>query len=84
MSEKQQSWFSKTLGRSLFSLIFGNFFEKKNNVSSLIALILVLAGCYVVVIQQKSDYIPYLFNILFVVIGYYFVKRQGSVNDEDE
>jgi len=83
-NEKQQSWYSKTIGRSLLFVIFGTFFEKKNNAASIIAIMLVASVCYVVVFQERLDYMPYLLNALFVVIGYYFGIRQNVVKPEED
>jgi len=39
--QKQKSWFARILGRSLISVLFGNFFEKKNNSAGIVAIMLV-------------------------------------------
>lgn len=81
-NDKQQSWYSRVFGRSLLSVIFGNFFENKNNAASIIAIMLVASACYVVVVQESSEYTPYLLNALFVVIGYYFGIHQNAYKPE--
>ena len=88
--EKEQSWYSKKLGRSLISVLFGNFFEKKSNSSSIIALILVGTLCYIIIYKllhntDISDEMEIITNIVFVVIGYYFGSKQiKATNDDDE
>jgi hypothetical protein len=71
------------LGRSVLNLLFGNFFNDKNNSASLIAIILVLTLCYAVIFQGK-DYVNGLLNIVFVVIGYYFGSRQSTKEGSPE
>jgi len=82
-STTEKSWYARTFGRSVISILAGNFFEKKNNASSIIAIILVLSICYVIVIKEKFEYINFLLNIVFVVIGYYFGAKQESTESDD-
>ena len=90
-NEIQKSWYSRTLGRSFFSIIFGGFFEKKNNSGGIIAIMLVSTLCYVVVMNMNkiTNFDPVIngvLNVIFVVIGYYFGAKQGVTskeNDED-
>lgn len=64
----------------LLELIVGiKFFEKKSNAASLIAILLVLSICYVIVVKEKFEYMSFLLNIVFVVIGYYFGAKQEAV-----
>ena len=86
MSDTQtKSWYSRIFGRSFFWMIFGNFFDKKNNAAGIIALVLVLSLCYTVVVQGKYEYVQGLLNIVFVVIGYYFgAKQSSSSTDADD
>ncbi len=46
---KAKSWYARTFGRSIFSIIFGKFFEIKNNTAGIVATSLVLTLCYVVI-----------------------------------
>lgn len=64
-------------------MLVGNFFEKKSNAASIIAIILVLSICYVIVVKEKFEYINFLLNIIFVVIGYYFGSKQESIERDD-
>jgi uncharacterized membrane protein AbrB (regulator of aidB expression) len=79
----ESSWWKRTFGRSVISLIVGNFFEKKNNAASIIAIVLVLTICYVIVIKEKFEYMNFLLNIVFVVIGYYFGAKQDVIENTD-
>lgn len=81
---KERSWWGRIIGRSVIAILLGNFFEKKTNTASIVALILVLTTCYVVVIKGKLGYMPSLLNIVFVVIGYYFGAKQHTINEEDD
>jgi hypothetical protein len=74
---------NRVLGRSVRNLLFGNFFNDKNNSASLIAIILVLILCYAVLFQGK-DYINGLLNIVFVVIGYYFGSKPSSKDESKD
>ena len=82
-STTEKSWWARTFGRSVISILVGNFFEKKNNASSIIAIILVLSICYVIVVREKFEYINFLLNIVFVVIGYYFGAKQENTQSDD-
>ena len=79
----EKSWWARTFGRSVLSMLVGNFFEKKTNAASLIAIFLVLAICYVIVVKEKFEYMSILLNIVFVVIGYYFGAKQESTENEE-
>jgi len=79
----EKSWWARTFGRSVISMLVGSFFEKKSNAASIIAIILVLSICYVIVVKEKFEYINFLLNIIFVVIGYYFGSKQESVEKDD-
>lgn len=79
----EKSWWALTFGRSVISMLVGNFFEKKSNAASIIAIILVLSICYVIVVKEKFEYINFLLNIIFVVIGYYFGSKQESIERDD-
>ncbi len=83
-SSLQKSWYARILGRSFISIVFGNFFESRNNAAALIGLLLVLTLCYVIVFEKKHEYITPLLNIVFVVIGYYFGSKRSGSKDEDE
>ena len=60
------------------------FFEKKANAASIVAILLVFSICYVIVVKEKYEYVSFLLNIVFVVIGYYFGAKQESVTNGDE
>ena len=84
-ADGQQSWWAKVFGRSVLSMLFGTFFEKKANAASIIALLLIATVCYFVIFREKGEaYLPQLLNIAFVVIGYYFGSKQASVNRDEE
>jgi uncharacterized membrane protein AbrB (regulator of aidB expression) len=83
-STSEKSWYARTFGRSVISVLVGTFFEKKTNAASIIAIILVLSICYVIVVKEKFEYMSFLLNIVFVVIGYYFGAKQESVTNGDE
>lgn len=83
-STSEKSWWARTFGRSILSMLFGTFFEKKSNAASIIAILLVLTICYVIVVKEKFEYMSFLLNIVFVVIGYYFGAKQESVDKEGE
>lgn len=83
----QKSWYARILGRSFISVIFGNFFEKKNNSAGIISILLVGTLCYLVVANMNkiSNFDPIVdgvLNVIFVVIGYYFGTKQGDVSNE--
>ena len=82
-TNSEKSMWAKTFGRSVISMLVGNFFEKKNNSASIIAIILVLTICYVIVAKEKFEYMSFLLNILFVVIGYYFGAKQEDTQRDD-
>lgn len=79
-----KSWYAKIIGRSFFSVIFGTFFENKNNAAAIIGVVLVLTLCYVVVFKEKYEYMSAVLNVVFVVIGYYFGAKQGAPSQEGE
>ena len=83
-TNSEKSWWARTFGRSIISMLVGTFFEKKTNAASIIAIFLVLSICYVIVIKEKFEYMSFLLNIVFVVIGYYFGAKQESVEKADE
>lgn len=83
-SNSEKSWWARTFGRSVISMLVGTFFEKKANAASIVAIILVLSICYVIVVKEKFEYMSFLLNIVFVVIGYYFGAKQESVTSADE
>jgi len=80
----QKSWWARIFGRSLLSAVIGDFFTDKNNAASVIAITLVVALCYLVVVQQKFEFANGLLNIVFVVIGYYFGSKREVGNNDDE
>jgi predicted membrane protein len=82
-STTEKSWWARIFGRSIISIFVGNFFEKKNNAASIIAIILVLSVCYLIVVKEKFEFINFLLNIIFVVIGYYFGAKQESTQSDD-
>ena len=82
-ANSEKSWWQRTFGRSVISMLVGTFFEKKNNAASIIAIVLVLTICYVVTVKEKFEYMSILLNILFVVIGYYFGAKQENIINSD-
>lgn len=82
-SNSEKSWWARTFGRSIISMLFGVFFERKSNAASIIAITLVCSICYVIVIKEKYEYMSFLLNIVFVVIGYYFGAKQNNVQEEE-
>ena len=79
------SWWQRTFGRSLLRIVIGDFFADKNNAASIIAITLVFSLCYIVVKDQKYEYVDGLLNIVFVVIGYYFgAKREVDQGGDDK
>ena len=81
---KPRSWFKVVFGSSLIKLIFGRFFENKNNTASILAIILVVTLCFVIVVKEKYDNMTGLLNVVFVIIGYYFGAKQTKETDEDD
>lgn len=82
--KSEKSWWGRIFGRSIMSMLFGTFFEKKANAASIIAIILVFTICYIIVVKEKYEYTSFLLNIIFVVIGYYFGAKQEGIDKEDE
>jgi predicted membrane protein len=80
----EKSWWARIFGRSILSMLLGTFFEKKTNAASIIAIFLVLSICYVIVVKEKFEYMSFLLNIVFVVIGYYFGAKQEAVEKADD
>ena len=80
----ERSWWARIFGRSIISACFGNFFESKANAASIIALILVSTICYVIAVKDKFEYMSFLLNIVFVVIGYYFGSKQEAISQDRE
>lgn len=88
-NETQKSWYARILGRSFISVIFGNFFEKKNNSASFIAIMLVGTLCFVILMNMNkiANFEPVIngvLNVIFVVIGYYFGAKQGPTSKDNE
>jgi hypothetical protein len=82
-SEKSlQSCYNRLIGRSLVSIIFGTFFENKNNTAAIIGIVLVFTLCYVVVFREEYEYMSAVLNVVFVIIGYYFGAKQGPVGKD--
>ena len=86
---KQKSWYSRILGRSFFFMIFGKFFEKKDNSAALIAIMLVGTLCFTVIYNlvnsvNITEELRIITNVIFVVIGYYFGSKQLNVSDEND
>ena len=81
----EKSLWARIFGRSILEALIGiRFFEKKSNAASLIAIFLVGTICYVIVAKEKFEYMSFLLNIVFVVIGYYFGAKQEQVEPTDE
>jgi hypothetical protein len=86
---KQKSWYNRILGRSFFFIIFGKFFEKKDNSAALIAIMLVGTLCFTVIYNlinsvNITEELRIITNVIFVVIGYYFGSKQLNVSDEND
>lgn len=64
-------------------MLFGNFFEKKANAASIVAIMLVATICYGIIVKDKFEYLNLLFNLVFVVVGYYFGAKQESIEQEE-
>lgn len=45
---------------------------------------LVATICYVIVVKDKFEYMNLLFNLVFVVVGYYFGAKQEGIVQEEE
>lgn len=90
MSEgRPRAWFGRIFGRSVFSMLFGSFFEVKNNTAGLVATTLVFTLCFVVVskielITDLDKITDGVLNVIFVVVGYYFGSKQYKVSQDDE
>lgn len=80
----ERSLWRRVFGRSILAMVFGSFFEKKSNAASIIAIMLVATICYVVAFKDQLDYMAYLLNLVFVVVGYYFGAKQEVVTQENE
>lgn len=86
---KLKSWYAKIFGRSIFSIVFGKFFEIKNNTAGIIATSLVLTLCFVVIykvetITNLEKILEGVLNVIFVVVGYYFGAKQAAISNEDD
>jgi len=89
MTQSTKSWWARTFGRSIFSMVFGKFFETKNNAAGIIAVSLVLTLCYIVIskislITDMDKITDGVLNVIFVVVGYYFGAKQQPVDKEDD
>lgn len=78
------SWWRRSFGRSVMGMLFGSFFEKKPNAASIVAIMLVATICYVIIVKDKFEYMNLLFNLVFVVVGYYFGTKQEGIVQEEE
>jgi peptidoglycan/LPS O-acetylase OafA/YrhL len=90
MSDNKQSWYSRVLGRSILSILFGSFFEKRNNTAGIIAVTIIFTLSTIVITKLRcnedtSKEIGIISNIAFVVIGYYFgAKAKGDDKSESD
>jgi len=85
----KSAWYARVFGRSFFSIIFGKFFEIKNNTAGIVATSLVLTLCFVViykvdVITNLDKILEGVLNVIFVVVGYYFGAKQAAVSSGEE
>jgi multisubunit Na+/H+ antiporter MnhF subunit len=83
---KEQSWWAKIFGRSIYSLIFGNNLADKNVAATIISILLVATLCYLAVTldgQDRSMLIQGLANLVFGVVGYYFGSKREEASEED-
>lgn len=86
---EQKALYARVLGRSIFSIVFGKFFEIKNNTAGIVATSLVLTLCFVVIykvdaITNLEKILEGVLNIIFVVVGYYFGAKQAAISSGDE
>ena len=74
-------------------MIFGKFFEVKNNAAGIIATVLVLTLCFVAIyvvignvekIESLDQVLNGIMNIIFVVVGYYFGTTQKNISKGDD
>lgn len=87
-NQSEKSLFAKVLGRSFFSVIFGKFFESKNNTAGFIAACLVATLCSIVIykantISSVDKIIEGVLNVVFVVVGYYFGAKGKIVTEKE-
>jgi multisubunit Na+/H+ antiporter MnhF subunit len=82
---KPASWWDRTLGRSLYGLIFGNNLADKNVAATIISIMLVGTLCYLAVTlsesQARQSLINALANLVFGVVGYYFGSRRAKADE---
>lgn len=84
-----KSLYMRTFGRSFFSMVFGKFFEVKNNTAGIIATSLVITLCFVVIykvdaITNLDKILEGVLNVIFVVVGYYFGAKQAAITKGEE
>lgn len=86
-NEKTQSWWSRTFGRSVYGLIFGNNLGDKNVAATIISVSLVATLCYLALTttgEQQTLLIQALANLVFGVVGYYFGSKRQEAKEADE
>lgn len=88
--EDKRSYFQRVFGRSFFSMVFGGYFENKNNAAGLVACILVSTFCFIAIYglindkKLESNMTNGILNVIFVVIGYYFGAKIGRETKEGD
>lgn len=86
----KRSLFQKVLGRSFFSMLFGGYFQNKNNAAGLVAFTLVSTFCFIAIYtlitgkELSTDLTNGILNVIFVVIGYYFGAKMGRETKEGD
>ena len=69
--------------RSIFRWIFGSFFERADNTSGLLAVILIGSSIYIYIKEGKAP--DWIIAAVFAVIGFYFGRAKlQAAQDEDD
>ena len=82
--DDRRSWWQKTFGRSLLKALVGDFFERKRNTASILAIVLVSTVCWAAVAQRQYKLFDALLYVIFVIVGFYFGSRPERSHDGDE
>lgn len=78
-----RSWWSRTFGRSVYGIIFGNNLADRNVAATVIGIMLVATLCWLA-ITGKANLSGDLVNIVFVVVGFYFGSKRVQATDCDD
>ncbi|MEO5361690.1 MAG: hypothetical protein H7843_14805 [Nitrospirota bacterium] len=92
MSELKSFYWRIFGGRSVMGIIFGSFFENKNNTAGIISVLPIGTLCYLLIINIDNmsklpiydDICRGVLNVIFVVVGYYFGAKQNAVKQDEE